>query len=274
MKTAVSALKLLVAAFLLIIVFFPLYWMLNISLIPDNEVIRSKPHLFPPISLITLKAYKEAIVRFGLFTPLFNSVVIVFCATAITLALSFPVAYSLAKYTFRWKTFVHYLIIWFLALPWIVYVLPIFKIVSSIGFLDKHLVMILLYGFSGIPLFAWLALPFIREFPNELIDAARLDGCSELGIVWKIAVPSLKNVFVALFLIRFIWAYNDLLFSLTFTFQKAKMIMPAILEIPGLFDLPYAKMAAGGVIAVVPILVLAIVFQNQIVSGLTGRTIK
>jgi len=274
MKTAVNVVKILIVILLLVAVFFPLYWMINISLIPDNEVIRSRPHVIPPFSMITLNAYRETIFRFNLLKPLFNSVLIVLCASVITLFLSFPVAYSLAKYTFRWKPIVHYLIIWFLALPWIVYVLPIFKIVSSIGFLDNHLLMILLYGFSGIPLFAWLALPFIREFPNELIDAARLDGCSELGIVWRVAVPSLQNAFVALFLIRFIWAYNDLLFALTFTFDKAKMVMPAILEIPGLFNLPYAKMAAGGVIAVMPILVLAIGFQSQIVSGLTGRTIK
>ncbi|MEM2002632.1 MAG: hypothetical protein QXT77_08315, partial [Candidatus Methanomethylicaceae archaeon] len=83
-----------------------------------------------------------------------------------------------------------------------------------------------------------------------------------------------KNAFIALFLLRFVWAYNDLLYSLSFTFHRAKMIMPALLEFPGYLDIPYAKMAAGGLIAILPILVIVIVFQRYIVSGLVGQTFK
>jgi ABC-type glycerol-3-phosphate transport system permease component len=145
---------------------------------------------------------------------------------------------------------------------------------SPLGLLDSHILMILLYGFSGIPLFSWFALPYLHSFPNELVDASRLDGCSEWGIVLRIVIPALKNALIALFILRFVWAYNDLLYSLSFTFHRAKMIMPALLEFPGYLDIPFAKMAAGGFLAVLPILIIVIVFQKYVVSGLVGQTFK
>ena len=254
--------------------FVPIYWMLNVSLLPETEVIRTSPHYYPPPDIVTLKAYKEILTEHSVFTYMLNSIIIVFLATLVTLFLSFSIAYSIAKHDFKLENYLCYGIIWLLALPWVVYVLPIFKIVSGLGLLDTHILMIMLYGFSGIPLFSWFALPFMHTFPNELIDAGRLDGCSEWGVVWRIVMPSLKNAVIALFILRFVWAYNDLLYSLSFTFHRAKMIMPALLEFPGLYEMPYAKMAAGGLLAVLPILLIVVIFQKYVVSGLTGRTLK
>lgn len=253
---------------------FPLYWMLNVSLLPEAEVIKTNPHYYPPPGIVTLKAYKEILTEYSVLTFMLNSMIIVFLATLVTLFLSFSIAYSIAKYDFKLKNYLYYGIIWLLALPWVVYVLPIFKIVSGVGLLDTHILMIMIYGFSGIPLFSWFALPFMHAFPNELIDAGRLDGCSEWGIVWRIVAPSLKNALIALFVLRFVWAYNDLLYSLSFTFHRAKMIMPALLEFPGQWEMPYAKMAAGGLLAVLPVLLIVIIFQKYVVSGLTGTTLK
>lgn len=252
----------------------PIYWMLNVSLLPEAEVIRTSPHYYPPPGIVTLDAYKEILTEYSVFTYILNSIIICFLATVVTLLLSFSIAYSIAKHDFKLKKYVYYGIIWLLALPWVVYVLPIFKIVSGLGLLDTHILMIMLYGFSGIPLFSWFALPFMHTFPNELIDAGRLDGCSEWGVVWRIVMPSLKNALIALFILRFVWAYNDLLYSLSFTFHRAKMIMPALLEFPGLYEMPYAKMAAGGLLAMLPILLIVVIFQKYVVSGLTGRTLK
>ncbi|TKJ44544.1 hypothetical protein CEE35_07580 [Candidatus Aerophobetes bacterium Ae_b3b] len=254
--------------------FVPIYWMLNVSLLPETEVIRTSPHYYPPPGILTLEAYKEILTEYSVFTYILNSIIICFLATVVTLLLSFSIAYSIAKHDFKLKKYVYYGIIWLLALPWVVYVLPIFKIVSGLGLLDTHILMIMLYGFSGIPLFSWFALPFMHTFPNELIDAGRLDGCSEWGVVWRIVMPSLKNALIALFILRFVWAYNDLLYSLSFTFHRAKMIMPALLEFPGLYEMPYAKMAAGGLLAMLPILLIVVIFQKYVVSGLTGRTLK
>jgi ABC-type glycerol-3-phosphate transport system permease component len=107
-----------------------------------------------------------------------------------------------------------------------------------------------------------------------MLDAARIDGAGEVRIVWQIVVPPIRNVLVSLFLLRFIFSYNDLLFSLSFTFNRAKMIMPALLELPGLYETPFAKMTAGGIVSLVPIVLLVVIFQRYILSGLTGRSLK
>jgi len=269
-----TILQLLGVILITFLALFPLYWMFNVSLLPEAEVIKTHPHYYPLPGIITFKPYKDLIIGSSIFKFVLNSIVIVFLASLITLFLSFPIAYSIAKYNFKLRKYLQYGIIWLLALPWVVYVLPIFTIVSKLNLLDTHILMIMLYGFSGIPLFSWFVLPFMYTFPNELIDAGRLDGCSEWSLVIRIVMPALKNAFIAIFILRFVWAYNDLLYSLSFTFNKAKMIMPAILEIPGYHEVPFAKMAAGGILAVLPILLIVIVFQKYVVSGLTGRTLK
>jgi len=269
-----NLLKLLGIILIVFLALFPLYWMFNVSLLPEAEVIKTHPHYYPSAGIITLKAYKDLIITESIFKFALNSIVIVFLASLVTLFLSFPIAYSIAKYSFRFKRHLQYGIIWLLALPWVVYVLPIFTVASRVNLLDTHILMIMLYGFSGIPLFSWFILPFMYTFPTELIDAGRLDGCSEWGIVLRIVMPALKNAFMAVFILRFVWAYNDLLYSLSFTFHRAKMVMPAILEIPGFYEIPFAKMSAGGLLAVLPVLLIVITFQKYVVSGLTGRTLK
>lgn len=272
--TLVKILKFLGVLAIAFSALFPLYWLLNVSLLSEPEVIRTNPHLYPPPSIMTLGAYKGIFTDYPLPRYMLNSVLIVGLASLITVFLSFAVAYSLAKHKFRLKNLLYYTIIGFVAIPFVVYVLPIFKIAVALKLLDTYILMIMLYGFSGIPLFSWLALPYLHDFPDELIDAGRLDGCSEVGIVVRIVIPALKNPLIALLILRFVWAYNDLLYSLSFTYNRAKMIMPALLDLPGLYTIPFARMAAGGFIAVLPILVMVIVFQKHVVSGLTGRVFK
>ncbi len=260
--------------FIAILTIFPIYWTLNVSLLPEREIMRTRPHYFPPPDVANLDSYSEIFTRYDVLRNMFNSIIIVVPASLITLMLSFAIAYAVAKYTFKWKKIFLYGIIWLMALPWIVYVLPIFQVANSLRLLDTHVLMILLYGFSGIPLFTWFALPYLYDFPSEMIDAGRLDGCTEIAILLRIVMPTLKNAMLALFILRFIWAYNDLLYALSFTFHRAKMIMPTLLEFPGYTAMPFAQMAAGGFIAVLPILLIVIFFQNYVVSGLTGRTFK
>jgi len=269
-----SVLRVVGTLVLLVATVFPLYWMINISLIPEKEVFSEKIHYLPPWNIVTLQTYQQVFANYPVLRYILNSFVICILATVITLAFSFSMAYYLAKFQFRFKRFFFYFIVWSLSLPWVVYVLPIFRIVDLLKLMDTHILMILLYGFSGIPLFAWFALPYVQEFPNEMIDAARIDGASEVTILWRIVRPALRNVVIALFLIRFIFAYNDLLYSLIFTVNRAKMIIPSILDMPTQYSVPFARMSAGSAISVAPIIILVLLFQRYIVSGLTGRTLK
>ena len=259
---------------LFVLTVFPLYWLINISLLPDTEVYKEKPHYVPPLRLLTMESYRTIFVKHSVGKYILNSFVICFFATLITLAFSMSMSYYLAKYRFRMKRFFFYFIIWSLTLPWVVYVLPVFRIVNALRLLDTHILMILLHGIAGIPMFTWFSLPYMQDFPDEMIDAARLDGAKEVAILWRIVGPALSNMVIALFLIRFIFAYNDLLYALIFTYHRAKMITPSILDFPSPYSIPFALMSAGGVISVLPIIIIVIVFQRYIVSGLTGRTIK
>jgi multiple sugar transport system permease protein len=267
-------LRLLGTLLLLFVTLVPLYWIINTSLLPETQVFKTKPHYLPAWDIGSLDSYKKIFVEYQIGRYILNSLIICLAGTVITLAFSFSMAYYLAKFEFRFKRIFFYFIIWSLSLPWVVYVLPIFRIVDFFHIFDTRALMIILYGFSGIPMFAWFALPYLQDFPDEIIDAARIDGASELMILWRIVRPALRNVVIALFLIRFIFAYNDLLYSLIFTVDRAKMIMPTILDFPTPYEMPFAKMSAGGIISMAPIIILVIIFQRYVVSGLTGRTLK
>jgi len=262
-------LKFVGAIVLISLALFPLYWTFNYSVLPEKETVRYPPHYYPPIDVFTVVNYRIAFTQYPILRSLLNSIIIVALASVVTLFLSFLPAYVLAKHNFRLRDSVYYGIMALLAVPWVSYTIPLYRVANAVGLVDTHLLMIMLYGFSGIPLFTWIAIPFFRTLPDELIDTGRIYGLSEFGIIWRIAVPVLRNALVALFLLRFVWAYGDLLYSLIFTFDQAKMILPAILEFPGLFEMPYARMAVGGIVAIAPILVLVMVFQKYIISGLT-----
>jgi multiple sugar transport system permease protein len=262
-------LKLAGTVVVVLLALFPLYWTLNYSLLPEKETVVYPPHYYPPLDVITLRNYIIAFTQYPMLSVLLNSVFIVGVASLITLSLSFLPAYVIAKHNFRLKDSLYYGIMALLAVPWVSYVVPLYTIASALGLIDTHLLMIMLYGFSGIPLFTWIAIPFVRALPDELIDTGRIYGLSEFGIIRRIAAPVLRNALIALFLLRFVWAYGDLLYQLVFTIDKAKMILPEILEFPGLYEMPYARMAVGGIVGIAPILVFVIVFQKYIVSGLT-----
>ncbi|MFP4510707.1 MAG: carbohydrate ABC transporter permease [Spirochaetaceae bacterium] len=276
MRTPVRVRILLISIFVVItaLTLLPIYWMLNVSFLPEAAVLQSRPVYAPQAALFTLEAYADIFQEYRIDRYFFNSISISTVATFISMSLSLSVAYSLAKFEFPGKKALFYFIIWSLTLPWVVYVLPIFRIVSPLGLLDTRGLLVMLYGFSGVPMFSWFALPYMLEFPKEMLEAARIDGAGEIRIVWQIVVPPIRNVLVSLFLLRFIFSYNDLLFSLSFTFDRAKMIMPALLELPGLYETPFAKMTAGGIVSLVPIVILVVVFQRYILSGLTGRSLK
>jgi len=270
MSKSITIAKAIVAIIILVIVIFPLYWTLNYSFLPEKDTVTYPPTFFPRWPAhFTLEHYVIAVTKYPMLKALFNSILIVGIASIVTLMLSLPPAYVLAKLDFKMKDAIYYFIMALLAVPWVSYVIPLYRIARFLGLIDTHLLLIMLYGFSGIPLFTWLAVPFIRSFPEDLIDVSRTFGLSEIKILFFIIIPILKNAFIALFILRFVWAYSDLLYQLIFTIDQAKMAMPAVLEFPGQYEMPYGKMASGGILAVLPLLILTIMFHRYLISGIT-----
>jgi multiple sugar transport system permease protein len=255
---------------MLVIVLFPLYWTFNYSFLPEKDTVSYPPIFFPSYpEHFTLEHYLVAVTKYPILGALFNSIIIVSIASVVTLILSLPPAYVLAKLDFKLKEEIYYFIMALLTVPWVSYTIPLYEISRALGLIDTHILLIMLYGFSGIPLFTWLAFPFIKSFPEDLIDVSRTFGLSEVRILFLVVLPILRNALISLFILRFVWAYSDLLYQLIFTIDKAKMINPAVLEFPGLYEMPYARMASGGILTVLPLLILSLIFHKYIISGLT-----
>ena len=270
MPRPIDVVKALLTALLLVIVLFPIYWTLNYSFLPEKDTITYPPNFFPRWpDHFTIGHYIEVTTKYPMLRAIFNSVIIIVAASIVTLTLSLPPAYVLSKLDFKLRDSIYYFIMALLAIPWVSYVIPIYRIARTLGLIDTHILLIMLYGFSGIPQFTWLAVPFLRSFPDDLVDVSRTFGLSEIKILFLIVIPIMRNAFIALFILRFVWAYSDLLYQLVFTIERAKTAIPTVLEIPGRFVMPYGKMASGGMLVVLPLLILTIAAHKYLVSGIT-----
>jgi multiple sugar transport system permease protein len=210
------------------------------------------------------------------FRTLRNSVVIAFCSSALVLLLGSMAGYSLARFTFRkWKN--QSIATWILSnrmFPPVAVLIPYFLIMRTLRLLDNPLSIILAHTIMNLPLGVWLMLDFFRDLPKDLDDAALIDGCSHLGSFFRIALPLAAPGLVAVFVLSFIFSWNEFIFVLVLGFSKS-MTMPV--SIAGALTskgLEFWKVAAESLIGVIPVVTLAAIISRFLIRGLTMGAIK
>jgi multiple sugar transport system permease protein len=159
--------------------------------------------------------------------------------------------------------------------PPIATVSPLFLIIRSMGLRDTYLALIFPYATFALPLSIWILTNFFREIPDELNEAAVIDGCTPFQTFRRIFLPlAAPGVFTAAILI-FIFAWNEFLLALTFTAtEKSRTIPVGIALFPGLHEIPWAEIAAASIIVTVPLILIVLIFQRRILAGLTAGAVK
>jgi multiple sugar transport system permease protein len=148
-------------------------------------------------------------------------------------------------------------------------------LVNALGLRDSLLALIATYTTFSLPLAVWLLTGFLRDLPREVYLAARVDGCSPLQALLRVVLPLATPALVAAGLLVFVFSWNEFLLALTFTATEASRTIPvAIALFPGLHEIPYGELAAAAVAVTLPLAVLAFVFQQRIVAGLTAGAVK
>jgi multiple sugar transport system permease protein len=210
------------------------------------------------------------------FRTLRNSVVIAFFSSALVLFLGSMAGYSLARFTFRkWKN--QSIATWILSnrmFPPVAVIIPYFLIMRTLRLLDSQLSIILAHTIMNLPLGVWLMMDFFRDQPRDLADAALIDGCSHMGSFFRIALPLAAPGLVAVFVLSFIFSWNEFIFVLVLGFNKA-MTMPV--SIAGALTskgLEFWKLSAESLIGVIPVVTLAAVISRFLIRGLTMGAIK
>lgn len=203
-----------------------------------------------------------------------NSTIIAITATLISMLLGVLSAYALARLKFPGSNFYMILMMGGHMLPPIAIVVPLYVILRRFDLLDTHLGLILVYQSFILPLVVWLMRGYFATIPSELEDAARIDGCTRLGALFRVILPLSRPGLVSVAVFAFIAAWNEYLYAFIYSNIDAKTLPVLIGEFSTKLGLQYLRIAAAGVLASLPPVVLAFIFQRFIIRGLTAGAVK
>ena len=263
-----------VGVFLFVVLsILPVLWVFKMSIITKAELQASPPTILPHEP--TTESYTTIFSDPGFLRSLLNSAIIAGTTTIICLVLGSIAAYAIARLRFRFKSPFLTLILAIAFFPPVAIIGPLFSQFSEIGIVNTYAAMIIPDTLFALPLTVWLLVAFFKELPFDLEEAAKVDGASPLQAFWQVIVPlSAPGVFTTAIL-TFIQAWNEFLFANTFAFDDTTR--PVTVTIPsfaGVFTVNYGAQAAAAIVVTVPLVILVLIFQRRIVSGLTAGAVK
>ncbi|MBP2071522.1 MULTISPECIES: carbohydrate ABC transporter permease [Thermoanaerobacterium] len=261
----------IVMVFLSFIVLLPFFWMLSSSLKLDNEVF-SVPIQWIPNKLIW-RNYIEIWKQIPFLTFFKNTIKLSVIITFLQVLTSSFAAYGFSKMRFKGRDTLFLAYIATIAVPWQVYMVPQFILMKKFGLADTHLSLILLQTFTAFGVF--LLRQFYLSIPEELSEAARIDGMSEYGIYFKIVLPLSKPALATLTLFTFVNTWNDFLGPLIYlNSTNLKTIQLGLQMFISQYTAQYALIMAASVVSIVPLLIAFIFTQNYFVEGIATTGLK
>ncbi|MDF2184694.1 carbohydrate ABC transporter permease [Grimontia hollisae] len=208
---------------------------------------------------------------------LFNSVLVSTVVVAISLLLGVTASYALGRIRFRGRNIVLLTILGVSMFPQVAVLSGLFELIRAFGLYNSIPGLALAYMIFTLPFTVWVLTTFMKQLPLELEEAAIVDGATPWQIITKVLMPLLWPALVTTGLLAFIAAWNEFLFALTFTLTNEQRTVPvaiALISGAGQYELPWGTIMAASVIVTVPLIVLVLVFQRRIVSGLTAGAVK
>ena len=263
---------LLVAAIVLFAV-FPFYYALLSSLRSGAELfsVSYLPRRFDLSNYVAV--FRDQ--PFG--RNILNSVVVAVAVVAVSLLLGVTAAYALGRVAFRGRGMLLLTILAVSMFPQVAVLSGLFELIRALGLYNNLLGLILANLILTLPFTIWVLTTFMRELPREIEEAALVDGATPWIIVRRIFLPLLWPALVTTGLLAFVAAWNEFLFALTFTLTNEMRTVPvaiALMTGSSEYELPWGNIMAASVIVTLPVVVLVLIFQRKIVSGLTAGAVK
>jgi multiple sugar transport system permease protein len=261
---------------LLIVLFCigPLLWILTTSFKPMGAEFQTPIELFP--SKPSLQAYRTVLVDLKFYSPILNSFIVSSAITVLGLFVAALSAYAIARLRIKYKIQSLFLLQIGAMIPPVVTIAPTFVIIRSLGLLSSLPGLILPHIFYMTPIATWLLATYFAEIPFELDDNARIDGCTNFEIFWKIILPlGAPGLFSAgIFAFLGSWGEFMLASSITMGVKGVQTVPVAILNFSFEHRTQWTWISAGIMLSLVPILLLVILFQKKVIRGLTAGAVK
>ena len=282
----------------LVYVLAPVAWLVSSSLQRDAEITSRPPHWIPHEPTlenfeaifqardkkVTYETRRRGDPATGGYIPstakdlipsMWNSLVVAVSVVLLNLIVAVPAAYAMAKIRFIGRSTSIYFMLTTRVIPDIALVVPFFLFIRTFGLLDTLGSLVITYLAITVPFSIFILVGYFESLPDELDKAARVDGCSRLQTLLRVYVPLALPALVAVILFTFLTSWNEFLLALMFTQTPNSQTMPIVVaSFASDFTISFAFINAAGVLAVVPPVLMAVVFARYIVSGLTAGAVK
>lgn len=208
---------------------------------------------------------------------IWNSVLVSFATVIIAMVFGLTAAYALGRVQFRGRSAVLMIVLGVSMFPQVAVLSGLFEVIRALDLYNNPLALIFSYTIFTLPFTVWILTTFMRQLPKELEEAAIVDGASPMTTLFKVFIPLMWPAMATTGLLAFIAAWNEFLFALTFTLTDDQRTVPvaiALLTGGSQYELPWGNLMAASVIVTVPLVLLVLIFQRRIVSGLTAGAVK
>jgi trehalose/maltose transport system permease protein len=254
---------------------FPFYWAVASSLTPANDLFKSPVPLFP--TNLTLDHYRVVFQDSSFLRAILNSAIVSTSVVLLALLLGTLGAYALGRLRFRGKTVILYLILSMTMFPAIAILGSLFQMMKDFNAYNTLWGLVIVYLTFTLPFTVWVLTNFFRAMPEELEQAALVDGATPMRALWDVLLPLAIPGMVTTALLAFISAWSEFLFARTFTLtESAITVQVAISQFTGnqAFEEPFAVRMAAAVVVTIPLLVGVLLVQRRIIAGLTAGAVK
>ena len=252
---------------------FPLIWIFKMSIVTKSELFASPPTILPHDP--TAESYGTIFGDSRFQRALINSCIISGVTTIVCLFFGSIAAYAIARLRFRFKSYVMTLILAISFFPAVAIIAPLFIQYSKVGLIDTYWAAIITDVVFALPLTIWILVAFFRELPKDLEEAARVDGATTIQAFQKVIVPLAAPGVFTTAILTFIFAWNEFLFANTFLFDSSTQPVTVVIpQFATVYTTDYGAQAAAAVVVTVPLVIMVLIFQRRIVSGLTAGAVK
>lgn len=273
MKPMPRQMMLWVAAGLLVSVWvFPILWALLTSFKTERDVLA-----YPPVLLFTptLNNYREVLLGPASILPnLWSSLVVTCSATVLTMAFAIPAAYALARLRYPFKRASGFYVLVTQMLPPVGLVIPYYLALQRLGALDTYSGMVTIYLTFSLPFAIWLMVSYFEDVPYEMEEAALLDHAGRWGALWHVILPQVQGGIAVTTVFVFLNAWNEFMFAVVLGGNNVRPVTVAMFNFISVEQTQWAKVAAGAMVAMAPVILLGLVAQKHIVKGLTVGAVK
>jgi multiple sugar transport system permease protein len=269
-QTVRLAWRYLIAAMLVVIFCFPVYWLFIISFKTPDEIFAFPPVWYP--ASIQFSNYK-VLFKDGDAWTVWNSLLLASVSTFFAMILGTLAAYSLV----RFKTGGENLAVWIISqrmMPPVAIVFPLFLLYVYFGWVDSYFGLILLYTAFSLPYVIWMMRGYIEDIPLELEESALVDGCTRWETLWKVVLPMARSGLFATAVFTFIFAWNDFLFALVLTRTEVTTYTVQVTHYFGGQSNFWAKIAAMSVLGTIPVFITVAIMQRYLVRGISMGAVK